>query len=308
MNTLVTGGAGFIGSHLVDALISEGHRVTVMDDLSNSSTKYLNDGADFRQANILDLQELKKGFEFCSPSFVFHLAAHASVSESVRDPQYDAQVNILGTINVLELCKEFKVNRLVFSSTGGALYGEPKYLPADEDHPTHPLSPYGASKLAAEAFIESISSLSGMNYSILRYGNVYGPRQSPYGEAGVVAIFIDALLRGESPMIFGDGLHQRDYVYVEDVVKANLLSLQSSGNEKFNIGTNSSTSVKDIYDLVSRALDSKTPAIYKDERIGDVRSIYLNSDRANEKLKWKPTIDIDNGIKRTVEWMRSELR
>ena len=147
-----------------------------------------------------------------------------------------------------------------------------------------------------------------MNYSILRYGNVYGPRQSPYGEAGVVAIFIDALLRGESPMIFGDGLHQRDYVYVEDVVKANLLSLQSSDNEKFNIGTNSSTSVKDIYDLVSRALDSKTPAIYKDERIGDVRSIYLNSDRANEKLKWKPTIDIDNGIKRTVEWMRSELR
>lgn len=308
MNTLVTGGAGFIGSHLVNALTSAGHLVTVIDDLSNASGKYLDVNAGFHQASILDLTELKKGFELSAPSIVFHLAAHASVSESVRDPHYDAQVNVLGTINVLELCKEYKVNRLVFSSTGGALYGEPIYLPADEEHPIHPLSPYGASKLSAEAFIESISNLNGINYSILRYGNVYGPRQNPYGEAGVVAIFINALLRGEVPRIFGDGLHERDYVYVEDVVNANLLAMQSSGDGKFNIATNSSTSVKGIFDLVSKALNSKEHPNFMQERIGDVRSIYLNCDRANEKLKWNPIVDIEEGIRRTVEWMRIEAR
>ena len=308
MKTLVTGGAGFIGSHLVNALISSGNEVTVVDDLSASSTKHLDPKAKFSETDILDVAGLNQSFQESLPDVVFHLAAHASVSESVKYPEYDANINVLGTIYVLEQCKLFGVSRIVFSSTGGALYGEPTYLPADEDHPIHPLSPYGASKFAAEIFIESICELNSISYTILRYGNVYGPRQSPYGEAGVVAIFANALINGESPVIYGDGKHQRDYVYVEDVVNANLLAMESPGNGKFNIGTNLSTSVRQIFDLIASEINSDLPPRYDDERAGDVRKIYLNCDKAFQELNWNPQVAIHNGIKSTVEWMRTQQR
>ena len=305
MNVLVTGGAGFIGSHLVDRLVESGHRVAVADTFATGSREHVNPKAVLYECDIRSA-ELASAFEAASPHAVFHTAAHASVSESVRSPAYDADVNVLGTLNVLEQCAAHGVERIVFSSTGGALYGEPERLPADESHPVRPLSPYGASKAAAEAYVCAISRLSGIRYTILRYGNVYGPRQDPFGEAGVVAIFTRAMLSGERPTVFGDGQHERDYVYVADVVEANIAALSQDRDGVFNIGTGEGTTVAQVFQAVAEATGYAGEPAHAEARPGDVRRIYLDASLAERELGWSPRVPFAEGIRRTVDSMRGQ--
>ena len=307
MNVLVTGGAGFIGSHLVDRLIAEGHDVAVVDILATGKRVHVNPQAALYEIDIRS-PALAAAFEAARPEAVFHVAAHASVSESVRDPMHDAEVNVLGTLNVLQQCAAYGAGRIVFSSTGGALYGEPERLPADEEHPVCPLSPYGASKDAAEAYVRTLCSLSGIRYTILRYGNVYGPRQDPFGEAGVVAIFASAMLRGQRPVIFGDGSHERDYVYVDDVVQANVLalarSLEQAEDAVYNIGTGQGATVAQVFDALAGATDYGGSPEHATERPGDVHRIYLDVRRAERELGWHAVVPLNEGIRRTVDAMR----
>ena len=303
MNVLVTGGAGFIGSHIVDRLIAEGHTVAVVDVLATGTRANLNPEAALYEIDIRS-PALAAAFEAARPEAVFHIAAHASVSESVRDPMHDAEVNVLGTLNVLQQCVAYGVGRIVFSSTGGALYGEPEHLPADEEHPVRPLSPYGASKDAAEAYVRTLCSLSGIRYTILRYGNVYGPRQDPFGEAGVVAIFASAMMQGRRPVIFGDGSHERDYVYVDDVVQANVLALARDEDGVFNIGTGQGATVAQVFDALAGATDFGGSPEHAAERPGDVHRIYLDVRRAERELGWRAAVPLGEGIRRTVDAMR----
>ena len=303
LNILVTGGAGFIGSHLVDRLIVEGHNVAVVDILSTGRRANLNPQAALYGIDICS-PALTAAFEAARPEAIFHVAAHASVSESVRDPLHDAEVNVLGTLNVLQQCAAHGVERIVFISTGGALYGDPEYLPADEEHPVRPLSPYGVSKVAAEAYVKTLCALSGIRYTILRLGNVYGPRQDPFGEAGVVAIFASAMLRGTRPTIFGDGSHERDYVYVDDVVQANVLALEQDEDGVFNIGTGQGATVAQVFDALAGATDFDGSPEHAAERPGDVRRIYLDARRAERELGWRAVVPLGEGIRRTVDAMR----
>ncbi|MDE2837002.1 MAG: SDR family NAD(P)-dependent oxidoreductase [Chloroflexota bacterium] len=303
MNILVTGGAGFIGSHLVDRLVADGHRVAVVDVLATGTRANLNPQAALYEIDIRS-PALAAAFEAAQPVAVYHVAAHASVSESVRDPMHDAEVNVLGTLNVLQQCAAYGVGRVVFISTGGALYGEPEFLPPDEGHPVLPLSPYGASKAAAETYVRTLCPLSGIRYTILRPGNVYGPRQDPFGEAGVVAIFANAMLRGERPTIFGDGSHERDYVYVDDVVQANVLALAQEEDGVYNIGTGEGTTVSQVFDALAGATDYDGAPEHAAERPGDVHRIYLDVRRAEQRLGWRASVSLEEGILRTVNAMR----
>ena len=303
MNALVTGGAGFIGSHIVDRLVADGHSVAAVDILATGKRANVNPQATLYEIDIRS-PALAAAFEAVRPEVVFHVAAHASVSESVRDPMHDAEVNVLGTLNVLQQCAAYRVGRFVFSSTGGALYGEPERLPADEGHPVRPLSPYGASKDAAEAYVRTLCSLSGIRYTILRYGNVYGPRQDPFGEAGVVAIFANAMMRGHRPTIFGDGSHERDYVYVDDVAQANVLALGQDADGVYNIGTGEGTTVSQVFDALAGATDYGGSPEHAVERPGDVHRIYLDVRRAERGLGWRATVPLEEGIRRTVDAMR----
>ena len=303
MNVLVTGGAGFIGSHLVDRLIADGHTVAAVDILATGKRENVNPQAALYEIDIRS-PALAAAFEAARPEVVFHVAAHASVSESVRDPMHDAEVNVLGTLNVLQQCAAYEVGRFVFSSTGGALYGEPERLPADEEHPVSPLSPYGASKDAAEAYVRTLCSLSGIRYTILRYGNVYGPRQDPFGEAGVVAIFANAMMQGQRPTIFGDGSHERDYVYVDDVVRANVLALAQDEDGVYNIGTGEGTTVAQVFDALAGATDYGGDPEHAAERPGDVHRIYLDVRRAERGLGWRAAVSLEEGIRCTVDAMR----
>ena len=303
MNVLVTGGAGFIGSHLVDRLIADGHTVAAVDILATGKRENVNPQAALYEIDIRS-PALAAAFEAARPEVVFHVAAHASVSESVRDPMHDAEVNVLGTLNVLQQCAAYGVGRFVFSSTGGALYGEPERLPADEEHPVSPLSPYGASKAAAEAYVQTHCALSGIRYTILRYGNVYGPRQDPFGEAGVVAIFANAMMGGRPPTIFGDGSHERDYVYVDDVVRANVLALAQAEDGVYNIGTGEGTTVAQVFDALAGATDYGGDPEHAAERPGDVHRIYLDVRRAERGLGWRASVSLEEGIRCTVDAMR----
>ncbi len=303
MNILVTGGAGFIGSHLVDRLIADGHSVAIVDVLATGKRTHVNLGAALYEIDIRS-PALAAAFEAARPEAVFHVAAHASVSESVRDPMHDAEVNVLGTLNVLQQCAAYGVGRIVFSSTGGALYGEPERLPADEEHPVRPLSPYGASKAAAEAYVQTFCALSNIRYTILRYGNVYGPRQDPFGEAGVVAIFAKAMMEGQRPTIFGDGSHERDYVYVDDVAQANVLALAQDKNGVYNIGNGEGKTVLQVFDALAGATDYDGTPEHAEARQGDVHRIYLDVRRAEQGLGWRAEVTLGEGIRRTVDAMR----
>lgn len=305
MNILVTGGAGFIGSHLVDRLIADGHRVAVADSLATGKRAYVNPKAALFEADVRG-EALAAAFDAAQPEAVFHAAAHASVSESVRDPVGDAEANVLGTVNVLRLCAERGVRRFVFSSTGGALYGEPRRLPVDEDHPMLPISPYGASKAAGEIYVRTLCEPAGVSYAILRYGNVYGPRQDPFGEAGVVAIFARAALRGEPPVIFGDGQHERDYVHVDDVVEANILALRHEDNGVYHVGTGVGTTVGEVFRAVAAAANYDGPPTYAPERPGDARRIRLDVRRADRDLGWRAVIPFADGVAQTIAALRDE--
>ncbi|MGB9877254.1 MAG: SDR family oxidoreductase [bacterium] len=304
MRILITGGAGFIGSHIVDAYIDLGHSVTIVDDLSTGLEENINPKAKFYKLDIRDFQGLREIFQKEKPEIVNHHAAQIDVRKSLRDFLFDADVNIIGSLNLLKLSLDYGVKKFIFASTGGAIYGEPLYLPADEKHPALPLSPYGAAKLAIEHYLYVFQQNFSLPFVALRYANVYGPRQNPLGEAGVVAIFTDKMVKGERPTIFGDGEQTRDFVYIKDVVSANILALERDKVGIFNIGTGKRTSVNEVFQKIKQALGKEMEPIYAEERKGEVRHIALDYSLAEKELGWRPKYDIDSGLKETIDFYR----
>ncbi|MFQ5914563.1 MAG: NAD-dependent epimerase/dehydratase family protein [Nitrospinota bacterium] len=301
MRILVTGGAGFIASHVVDAYLAEGHEVAVVDNLSRGKKENLNPGEDFHEVDLCEARELRAAFRRVRPELVNHHAAHTDLRGAVEDPVFDLRQNVLGTVNLLELCREFSVGRVIFISSGGALYGEPQYLPVKEDHPISPLSPYGLSKYVGERYLELYHRLYGLDYSILRYPNIYGPRQDPKGEAGVVAIFADRIRRGRRPEVFGDGRKSRDYLYVGDVVRANLLAAGEAGRcGVFNLGWGKEISDQEVFEAVRDALGSDVEPVYGEKRPGEIDRICLDASRAASELGWRPEVPFREGVRRTV--------
>ncbi len=299
---LVTGGAGFIGSHIVDKLIENTHDVIILDNLTTGNKNNINPKAEFVNADIRD-KDLNEKINFKDVEVIIHQAAQINVRSSVENPMHDANINVLGTINILEMMRKYDINKIVFASSGGAVYGEPNYLPVDEDHPITPLSPYGLSKYVGEEYIKLYNRLYGIEYAILRYSNVYGERQDPRGEAGVISIFIDKMLKNQSPIIFGDGNQTRDFVYVGDVAKANLMALNWK-NEVVNIGTGKETSVNELYKIIANELNYKNEPIYDKPREGEVYRIFLDIKKA-QNLGWIPDVDLKEGIKKVINWMRT---
>jgi UDP-glucose 4-epimerase len=301
VRAVVTGGAGFIGSHVVDALLARGDEVHVLDDLSKGSRANVPPGAELHEADIRS--DASGAFEAAQPEVCFHLAAQADVRVSVERPDFDADVNVLGTLHVLEAARRHGT-KIVFSSTGGAIYGECDG-PADEDHPRNPLAPYGVSKLAAEEYISAYSRLYGAAHVSLRYGNVYGPRQDPHGEAGVVAIFMSQLAEGGTPRIFGDGTQTRDYVYVGDVVAATLAAAEHPGGV-LNVGTGVETSVVDLYGRIQRVAGVEQEPEFAEPRPGELQRSVLDVSRARRELAWEPQHSLDDGLAATWAWISSQ--
>ena len=308
MKALVTGGAGFIGSNLVDALVERGDEVTVLDDISTGKRENLDqakgNGAELAEVDIRDAAAVDELIGRAKPDAIFHLAAQIDVRKSVSDPALDAAINVGGTVNVLRAAQAHGVQRVVNTSTGGAIYGEGQVLPAPEDHPVAPEAPYGLSKFCAEQYCELFRRLHGLNTVSLRYGNVFGPRQDPLGEAGVIAIFCGALLENRTPKIFGDGEQTRDYVFVGDVVDANLRAADAPANGPINIGRGVQTSVVDIVDALARHSDNGFRADHAPERPGEVQHIYLDTSRAREELGWEAKVDLDEGLDLTLNSLK----
>ena len=305
-SVLVTGGASFIGSHLVDALIGEGHRVFVVDDLSTGTTDFLNPSAEFIELDICDhgIWELVSKV---NPRAVYHLAAQGSVSVSAKDPMLDIKVNVNGSMNLLQAVRDLdKAPRFIYISTGGAIYGDvaPTSLPASENMVAKPLSPYGASKLAVENYLRVFGHLYGIDYGIIRPANVYGPRQNPHGEAGVIAIFSRAMLEGKQVTIFGDGNDERDYIYISDFIEIALVMARSGLQGPYNIGNGYGISVNEIFRLLAALVPSDTPAIYGPPRAGDIGKIALDVRAATRDLGWGATTSFEDGLRQTVEWFR----
>jgi len=303
MKFLVTGGAGFIASHIVDRLIDEGNQVVIVDDLSTGSKDNLNPKARFYNMDICS-PELVSVFEAERPDYVNHHAAQVLVVRSLREPMMDARLNIEGSLNVIYLSKMYGVKKIIYASTGGALYGEPECLPVDENHPINPLAPYGVSKHTVEHYLHLYGIDYGLNYTILRYPNVYGPRQNPHGEAGVIAIFTEKMIKGKIPKIFGDGTATRDYVYIDDIVEANLLAVEKGDRGTYNLGSNKETSVNEIFSLLKAKLDFPLKPIYESKRPGEVYRICLTNDKAKAELGWSPKVSLEEGIKRTANYYR----
>jgi UDP-glucose 4-epimerase len=304
---LVTGGAGFIGSHLVERLLKLGHKVVVVDNLAGGRLKNINTSAVFAHADI-STPVIDDIFEKEKPQVVFHHAAQASVVVSLQDPVRDTQVNVLGSMRMMANAMKHKVEKFVFASTGGAIYGDPQYLPCDENHPPMPLSPYGLSKYVVERYLALFHKVNGLNYTALRYANVYGPRQDPHGEAGVIAIFCRLMLEGERPRIFGTGEQERDFVYVTDVVDANILAMNASPATIYNIGTCAGTSVNQIFDILKDALGYRWKPDYQPARSGEVFKIYLDASRARKELGWVPKVSLEQGLKSTMDYYRQAVR
>ena len=310
MKTLVTGGAGFIGSNLVDALLERDHDVAVVDDVSTGKRQNLEGatgrGAELIELDIRDAEALADAVGRVAPEVIFHMAAQIDVRKSVADPALDACVNVEGTVNVLRAAKESGVRRVVNTSTGGAIYGEGQILPAPEDHPVAPEAPYGLSKFCAEQYCAIFTRMDGLSTVSLRYGNVYGPRQDPLGEAGVIAIFCGKLLEGARPTVFGDGLQTRDYVFVGDVVDANLRAASAEVTGAVNIGTGVESSVMDLAEALKSLPGGESFEVeHAPERPGEVRHIALDASLAKGELGWEATTDLRMGLERTLESLRS---
>lgn len=311
---LVTGGAGFIGSHIVDEYLKRGWEVVVVDNLSTGKRENLNQKATFYQMDIadpgIDRLFLQQKFDL-----VNHHAAQIDVRISVNDPLLDAQINVLGTLNLLTNCQKYGVESFIFISSGGVVYGEPDRLPVKEEFPKNPLSPYGVSKHTIEHYLYYYRQTFGLNYVAFRYGNVYGPRQDPRGEAGVIAIFSGRMLQGKTPIIYGDGEQLRDYIYVGDVVAANMAGtkriqelnkrqMSSPDDLAYNVGTQKGSSVNVIYETLAQITGFPKNPRYAPQREGEIRRTYLNVERAKKELGWKPKLDLKEGLLRTVEWFR----
>ncbi len=305
MKILVTGGAGFIGSHIVDAYLAEGHEVCVVDDLSAGFLKNVPANVRFHKMDIRDAK-LEEVFESEKPEVVNHQAARANVRESFEKPLLYTEVNVVGSVNVLECCRKYRVRKVIYASTGGAVYGEPQFLPVTEAHPINPLDIYGACKHHVEHFLRIYKSQFGIDFTILRYPNVYGPRQDPYGEAGVVAIFIGQMLKGIQPTINGKGDQERDFVYVGDIARGSVLALNRAGGEIVNMGSGQPTSVNTAFETLRGLTGFPGPAAYGPAKKGEVFRIFLKSDRAEEKLGWRPEVGMSDGLRQTVGYFRSE--
>jgi len=316
MRTLVTGAAGFIGSTLVDRLLEEGHQVTGVDNLSagprvtNLESAHRQNGSGRFTFVAVDVRhpELSDVVAGSNPDVVFHLAAQVDVRRSVEDPLFDARNNVLGTINLLEASRRARVPRIIYATSGGARYGAPATLPATEDTPVDTLSPYAAAKVAGELYMRAYAGMYGLAPICLALANVYGPRQDPHGEAGVVALFGSAMISGRPTTIYGDGSATRDYVYVDDVVTAFLCAADAPVTTgTFNIGTGVQTSVTELHQLIAEAVDVSRPPDHAEARTGEVHASALDPTRAGRVLGWKPDTDLTEGIKRTVEWLRGIL-
>ncbi|MBA2124401.1 UDP-glucose 4-epimerase [bacterium Unc6] len=305
MRIIVTGGAGFIGSWVAQKFIEEGHSVSIIDNLSQGKKSNIPRGARFYKIDIQD--DLEKVFEKEKPDIVSHHAAQIDVRKSICNPRFDAGINIIGTLNLLENSIKCSVRKFIFASSGGVMYGEADIIPAPETSPINIFSPYGVSKRSAELYLLYYKNIYCLNYIALRYGNVYGPRQDPHGEAGVVAIFIQKMLEGKVPTIFGDGRQTRDYVYVEDVVKANILALKYSGRHSiFNIGTGKGTSVNWLYKNLSHIIGFNKKPDYKKPRKGELQKSTLDAHLAIKELGWSSSVELEQGLKKTVEYFKNK--
>lgn len=304
---LVTGGAGFIGSHLVDRLLELGCRVVVVDDLSTGKIKNVNHEAMFYHLDITQ-PALAGMFEREKPDLVFHLAAQSSVTRSTREPVFDLNVNVLGTLRLLEAARLVGVNKIIYSSTGGALYGDPETVPCADDAPVAPLSPYGMSKFVGEQYLQFYARQYRLRHTVLRYGNVYGPRQDPAGEAGVVAIFAAAMLEGSRPTVFGDGNQERDFVAVADVVEANIAAIERGDGQALNIASGQLISINRIFQLLRDIIGYRWSPGRGATRPGEVRRISLDCARAAAQLGWQPAVSLEAGLAETVQYFREQIR
>ena len=312
MKVLVTGGAGFIGSHLTDGLIQLGHEVVVVDNLVTGYQHNLNPQATFYEASLLD-SSLGEIFQREKPDIVNHHAAQNDVRKSNADPVFDAQHNIIGSIRLIQCCIEHGVQKVIYASSGGTVYGEPIYLPVDEAHPIAPISSYGISKHTVEHYLFLAYVNAGLNYTVLRYANIYGPRQNPHGGAGVVAIFAASMLKGIPPTIFGDGSSTRDYLFVEDAIAANLLALTGGDREIYHVSTGQHTSLNELFCQLKRIIGSsmgckrilKMAPVYAEPRLGEIHRITLSPEKIQRDLGWEPQTSLQDGLAQTVPYCRS---
>ena len=303
MNILITGGAGFIGSTIANAYREQGHDVVIVDDLSTGVLENVPKGAAFYQMDIRD-EGLADIVAEHNIDVINHHAAQIDVRRSVDDPRYDLSVNVLGSLNVIEAGLRHDISRVIFASSGGAGYGEQEYFPADEKHPIAPCSPYGITKVTVERYLHYFHLVKGLTYTVFRYTNVYGPRQNPHGEAGVVAIFCDKLLAGEQPVINGDGLQTRDYVYVDDVVRANLLALSMEGSDTFNVSTNEETTVTKIFRVLNEGLGSPASEKHAPAKPGEQMRSVCSYEKIRQAFGWQPEVAIEDGLRNTLAWFR----
>lgn len=300
---MITGGAGFIGSHIVDELISKGIEAVVIDNLSTGKIENINSKAKFYQCDISD-QEKVSIFQNENPDYLIHLAAQIDVVRSIKNPLFDAKANIIGSINLLECCKKFGVKKIIYASSA-AVYGTPKYLGIDENHEINPMSYYGLSKYSAENYIKLYSELNDLNYLILRYSNVFGPRQDLSGEGSVIYNFINKILSNEKPCIYGDGLQTRDFIYVKDIVNATISALENGNNITLNIGMGKETDINYLLGIITRLLNTNIAPIYKEERKGDIRDSYYNISLAKKTLRWDLEYTLEEGLENTIRFYQS---
>jgi Nucleoside-diphosphate-sugar epimerases len=306
MKVLITGGAGFIGSHITDLLIENSYEVVVIDNLSHGNVENVHSGVKFYECDITnkcasDIIVKEK------PDVIVHEAAQISVENSIKNPIKDAEINIIGTLNILEAAKAIGVKKIIYPASA-AIFGEPEYLPIDEKHPLNMVSGYGVTKHTVEHYLSVYKKIYGINSVVLRYSNVYGPRQDSSGEGGVVAIFVEKLLKNEAPLIYGDGEQTRDFVYVKDVAKANLCAIKSETDGIFNICTGEKTSVNELFKYISEFLNVEVNPIYTEERYGDIRDSYMSYDKIFTRMGWKPEYNILKGLKETIEFYRHKLK
>ena len=303
MNILVTGGAGFIGSNIVDAYISKGHNVIIVDNMSTGVKDYINPKAKFYELDVCDTG-ISKVFEENKIDLINHHAAQIDLRKSVDDPAFDINVNIAGSVNLLQNAIKSGVKKFVFASTGGAIYGEHDYFPADEEHPTRPYAPYGINKMCVEKYLYYYNHVYGLDYVVLRYANVYGPRQNPHGECGVIAIFTDKILNGQQPVINGPGDQTRDYVFVNDVVNANVLALDAKGPVIYNVATTKETDVNYIFNRINKFAGTNFEEKHGPAKLGEQKRSVLSYEKIKKELGWTPKTEIEEGLKITTEFFK----